>query len=154
MSFRFSKIMIAVLLSLFLFVSAGSRPVYAVDKSRFFTCFLFLSGLGSSVAGAVLQGQANETYDEYLHTAVQADMNSFIDDYDQKHQQSLIASRAGIGLVIGAILISLIDAAHIEQPEAEEAPPLFGSEIKSFGEQIVSANTRNGEVLISIGSRF
>ena len=154
-NFRFSKSIIIVTLLLFvLLTTTGLQPAYAIDKSRASVWLLFFTGLGSSVAGAIMQGQANETYDKYMHTAVQADMEKIIDDYEQKHQQSIIASRAGLGLVIGAILLSLVDAAYIPPPEVQKEPSLFGSEFRTFGDQIVSTHAQNGDILLAIGRRF
>ena len=148
------KSIIIVSLSILLFAATGFRSAHALDKSRAFTWLLFFSGVGSSAAGAIIQGQANETYDRYLHTAVQADMQKHIDDYEQKHQQSIIASRTGLGLVIGAILLSIVDAAHIPAPEVEETPLFFGNKYRRFDYRAVSADTRDGEMLIAIGHRF
>jgi len=149
MRYRFSKAIIVCVLSLGLLILNGLQPAQAVDKSRVFNWLLFLSGLGSSAAGVIIQGQANEAYDQYLHTATQSDMKNLLDDYEEKHQQSIIASRAGAGLVIGAILLSLVDAAYIPPPETEETPSLFGN--RSLNPQIVA---QNGEILLSIGRRF
>ncbi len=149
MSYRFSKATIIGILSLGLLMLNGLQPAQAVDKSRVFTWLLFFSGLGSSAAGVIIQGQANETYDQYLHTAIQSDMKNLLDDYEEKHQQSILASRAGAGLVIGAILLSLLDAAYIPPPETEETPSLFGN--RSLKPQIAA---QDGEILLSIGRRF
>lgn len=154
MNFRFSKSIIMGLLFFGLLTATGFQPAYAIDKSRASIWLLFFSGLGSSAAGAIMQGQANETYDRYLHTAVQTNMGKLIDDYERKHQQSIIASRAGLGLVVGAILLSLVDAAYIPPPEVQKAPVLFGSELRSFSDQIVSMQAQNDEILIVIGRRF
>lgn len=154
MKLRFFRGIIIAILSLMLLTATGLQPAHAVDKSRVFVWFTFFSGLGSSVAGAIIQGQANETYDEYLHTAVQADMNNLIDDYERKHQQSIIAKRTGIGLVIGAILLSLIDAAHVPQPKVQDAPSVFSSESRDASDQLISAYPKDGELLFAIGCRF
>jgi|GEM_PF-1160205 len=151
---RFSKSIIIGFLSLVLLTTTGFQPAYAMDKSRASIWLLFFSGLGSSAAGAIMQCQANETYDKYMHTAIQSDMEKLIDDYERKHQQSIIASRAGLGLVIGAILLSLVDAAYIPPPEVQKEPFLFGSESRSFGDQIVSTRAQDGEILFGIGRRF
>jgi glycerol uptake facilitator-like aquaporin len=153
MIFRFSKSIIIGVLLFGLLTATGFQSAYAIDKSRTSIWLLFFSGLGSSAAGAIIQGQANETYDRYLHTAVQTDMEKLIDDYDRKHQQSIIASRAGLGLVVGAILLSLVDAAYIP-PEVQETPVLFGSELRSFSDQVVSMEAQNDEILVAIGRRF
>ena len=81
-------------------------------------------------------------------------MDRLVDDYEQKRQQSIIASRTGIGLVISAILLSLVDAAHIPPPETEEAPSLFGIEVGPFDHQTVSKYAQDGEILLRIGRRF
>lgn len=154
MKSRLFKGTIIGFLSFFLFTATGFQSAHAMDKSRVFTWLLFFSGLGSSAAGAVMKGQANEMYDEYLHTAVQADMDQHIDDYNRKNQQSIIASRAGVGIAIGAILLSLLDAAYIPMPKEQEEMPLFGSEHNSFGDQIIKAHTRNGEILFAVGCKF
>jgi hypothetical protein len=150
----FSKGIVVGFLLLVLFTSAVSQPAQAADKSRVFIWLLFLSGLGSSTAGAIMQGQANETYDKYMHTAFQAEMEELIEDYDQKHKQSVIASRAGMGLVVSAILLSLVDVAHTPPPESQETPSLFGYESKSISEHTVSTHAHNGDILLAIGSRF
>lgn len=108
-------IIIILLLSIFLLTSSNMNSVYAFDGSRFLTWFILFSGIGSSFAGAVTHGQAEKIYDEYLHSAVQSDMNRLIDDYNKKKQQSTIAVRTGIGLTISAVLISLVDAKNIPQ---------------------------------------
>jgi hypothetical protein len=149
MRFRFCKVIVASILSLGLLMLNGLQPAQAVDKSRVFNWLLFISGLGSSFASVIIQGQANETYDEYLHTAIQSDMKNLLDDYEEKHQQSIIASRAGAGLVIGAILLSLVDAAYIPPPETEETPSLFGN--RSLNPQIVA---QDGEILLSMLTHY
>jgi hypothetical protein len=154
MNSRFYKGVILAILTIFLLASTGFQPVHAVDKSRFFIWLLFASGLGSSTAGAIIQGQANETYDMYLHTAVQADMDKHIDDYNRKHQQSVIASRTGIGLVVGAILLSLLDAAYIPPPETPETPTLFGNKSMHSDNHIVSMNVQDGNILFTMGRKF
>ncbi len=154
MRLRFTKGIVIVLSSLILLTATGFQPAHAVDKSRVFIWLMFVSGLGSSAAGVILKGQANETYDEYLHTASQANMDRLINDYDDKHEQSIIASRTGLGLAIGAVLLSFIDAAYIPMPEAEKTPALFSSEDETIRDQIISARTKNGEFLLTVGRRF
>ena len=98
-----------------------------------------------------MQGQANETYDQYLHTAVQADMDELIGDYERKHKQSIIASRTGIGVAVGAILLSLIDLPPLE---TQESPGLFGSRHSTTRDPVISAYPQDGELLFAIGYRF
>ena len=154
MNSRFYKGVILAILTIFLLASTGFQSAHALDKSRFFIWLLFTSGLGSSTAGAIIQGQANETYDMYLHTAVQEDMDKHIDDYNRKHQQSVIASRTGVGLVVGAILLSLLDAAYIPPPETPETPALFGNEFMPSDHHTVNVNVQDGNILFTMGRKF
>ncbi len=154
MKFRSYKSIVTLLILLVLFNFVSWRPAYALDKSRFFTFLLFASGIGSSVAGAVMQSQATETYDKYLHTANQAEMESLIDDYEKKHSQGIIVSRTGIGVVIGAILISLIDVANIPTPVEQNAPTIFSSEIKSYNNPVVNLRAYGNEMTLSVNQRF
>jgi len=153
MNLRSLKIGIAVLL-FFLFTAVGHQPAYAVDGTRVFIWFLFFSGVGSSTAGAIIQGQANETYDKYMHTAAQSDMQKFVKDYKQKHRQSIIASRTGMGLTISAILLSLIDASHIPPPEARKDAGTSGFEYRSPDDRIASMSAQNGEITFAVGHKF
>ena len=154
MNLKFSKIVITGLLLPFLLAAIGFQPVYAVDKSRVFICLLFLSGLGSSAAGAIIEDQANETYDEYMHTAIEIEMEKLIDDYDQKHQKSIIASRVGLGLVVGAALLSLVDAAYILTPEVQVVAAPSGPEFSDVGNHIAGMQAENGDVILTIRGRF
>ena len=144
---KFRIVALLVLIVLF----AGFQNVYAIDGSRFFTFLMFCSGVGSSLFGAYTQGQANGIYDEYLHTPVQSEMNNLIDDYEKKHQQSIIAYRAGIGLAIGSILLSFIDAAGIQQSPAQKEPDIFGYE---NSDQKIGMKIQNGIISLSVAERF
>lgn len=154
MKSRLLKSVVAVSLCIFLLAITGFQSAYAVDKSRVFIWLLFFSGIGSSTVGAVIQGQANLKYDEYMHTASQSEMESLIEDYDQKHQQSIIATRTGIGLTLGAIILSLIDAMSIPQPEIQKTPTIFGSEKQFNDGQIFGVNMQNGELRFHLENRF
>ncbi|MBD3180923.1 hypothetical protein GF312_01455 [Candidatus Poribacteria bacterium] len=153
MNLRLNKTIIVIILVIFL-STTSIQPLYAFDASRFFTWLMFLSGVGSSAASAVLKGQANVAYDKYMHTAIQDDMENFIDEYDEKHQQSIIASRVGLGMVIGAIMISLIDAAYIPKPETQEPEPIFGGEIKIPRNEILASQIGQRNFILGINGNF
>jgi len=138
----------------FLLAFNGISSVYALDGSRFLTWFILFSGVGSSFAGAITHGQAEKIYDEYLHSASQSDMNRLIDDYNKKHQQSIIATRAGIGLTVGAILISLIDASHIPQPSVRNNADPFGLRSLSDNNLYTDVNLNNKEIRLGINQSF
>jgi hypothetical protein len=151
---RTIKILFTAILIISLLVFNGVRSAYALDGSRFFTWMLFFSGLGSSFAGAITHGQANELYDEYMHSAVQSGMDKSLDKYDQKHKQSIIASRVGIGLTFSAVLISLIDASHIPQPEIQKTSDAFGSRPANKDSQFTHANLQGSDISFSVDQRF
>jgi hypothetical protein len=79
-------------------------------------------------------------------------MDRLIDEYEEKHQQSIIVSKTGVGLVIGAILLSFIDAAYIPPPETEETPSLFGME--TLDHQIINLHAQNGEITLGLSRKF
>jgi hypothetical protein len=151
---RILKILFTTILitSLLIFNNVGSA--YALDGSRFLTCLLFVSGLGASAAGAVTHGQANEIYDKYMHSAVQADMDNFINDYDQKRQQSIITSRVGVGLAISAVLISLLDAHSLIQAETLKISDSSGLQSSSQGTKFADADLQKGEIRLGLSQRF
>ena len=66
----------------------------------------------------------------------------------------VVFALATILVVIGAILLSLVDAAHIPPPETEKAPSLFGIEVGPFDHQTVSKYAQDGEILLRIGKIF
>jgi hypothetical protein len=144
--FRLIFIVLIILLSI-----SSIQPTLALDRSRFFTGVMFFSGLGASFAGAITQGQANGIYDEYLHSAVQADMDKLINDYNQKRQQSIIASRVGIGLTIGAALISLFDIYNTI--ELSNQANNYLSSVNIYN-NIASADLQKGNMKIAISDRF
>ena len=153
MKYKIIKPIITMIIITFLLIFNGVNSANALDNSRFFTMFMFLSGVGSSFAGAITHNQADKIYDEYLHSAIQSDMNKFIDDYDKKHQQSMIATRTGIGLIIGAILISLIDASHIPQPAIQSSSGLLGlGSLTTIFYTDVDLN--NKDIRLGVGQNF
>lgn len=145
---KIAKSIIILLLSILFLTFNSMNTVYAFDGSRFFTWFVLFSGIGSSFAGAITHGQAEKIYDEYLHSAVQSDMNKLIDDYNKKKQQSIIAVRTGIGLTISAVLISLIDARNIPQISDQES---LGSLTKNKFYPNLDLNEKDFQLVISQG---
>ena len=75
--------------------------------------------------GAIVGKGANETYDDYLLTAVQSDIATLRDDYDSKRTLSDGLSGAGDAcLVIGALLTvySVIRSGDDAGPRTAELP--------------------------------
>jgi len=154
MNLKLHKCVFIGLLSFFLFTAVSSQPAYAIDKSRIFISLLFFSGLGCGAVGSVWQNEANEIYDDYMHTAVGTNQDRLYDDYEQRYQKSTDISRAGLGLVAGAVLLSLIDAAYIQAPEIQERAIPSGSEFRPVRDQIINLQTESGDIFLAISGGF
>ena len=107
MSFQLKTIstIIIVLFSL-------ASPTAALEKSKFVPALFIISGVGLKFGSVYLETQANEAYDNYLHTALQTDMKKYTDEYNQKHTQSIITSRVGAGFWGLAVFVSIYRQLH------------------------------------------
>ena len=83
-------------------------PVHA-KSSRTLTIALLASGVGLKFGSVFVEKSAQEAYDQYLNSAIQADIAKHRDDYTSKHNFSVAMSRTGIGFVGLAMLISIFD---------------------------------------------
>lgn len=94
-------------------------PAQAVDRSRALTIGLFVSGVALKFGSTFVATSAQDTYDQYLSTGIQADIVEHRDDYKTKRDLSLGMSRAGVGFVGLAVLISVFDQLDvISKPSA------------------------------------
>jgi hypothetical protein len=84
-------------------------PVQAVDRSRVLTIALFASGMGLKFGSVFVEKSAQDSYNQYLSSAIQTDIATHRDDYTSKHDLSVGMSRVGTGLVGLAALISIFD---------------------------------------------
>lgn len=87
----------------------ASNSCMAADGSRITHFALLAGGVGLKVAAVVFEEQAQEAYDSYLHTARPSEMREFTDEYDQKHRQSQILSKTGVGLIGLAAFLALLE---------------------------------------------
>lgn len=100
-------------------VLATVTPAQAVERSRVLTIGLFVSGVALKFGSTVVATSAQDTYDQYLSTGVQADIVKHRDDYKTKRDLSLGMSRTGVGFVGLALLISVFDQLDvISKPSA------------------------------------
>lgn len=90
-------------------VMATVSPAHAVDRSRVLTVGLFVSGVALKFGSTFVATSAQDTYDHYLSTGLQSDILKHRDDYKTKRDLSLGMSRAGVGFVGLAMLISVFD---------------------------------------------
>ena len=79
------------------------------DRSRAWTIGLFVTGMGMKFGSVFVEKSAQDSYDQYLNTAIQTDITKYRDSYTAKHNASTIMSRVGIGLVGIAALVSVFD---------------------------------------------
>ena len=106
-------------------------PSAQADGSRVLTIALLASGMGLKFGSTFIEKSAQDSYDQYLHTAIQIDIDKRRDDYTSKHNQSMIMSRTGIGFVGLAMLISLFDEldliskSSLPQPHALRLTPHY-----------------------------
>ncbi|MBM3239992.1 hypothetical protein FJZ31_27210 [Candidatus Poribacteria bacterium] len=142
------KAISTIIIIFFILVS----PATALEKSKFFPALLIISGVGLKFGSVYLETQANEAYDNYLHTALQADMKKYTDDYDSKHTQSIIASGVGAGFWGLAVFIFIYRQLHSVSVEESggNAKLMLGGEKLPFP----SVYARNGDALFVISRRF
>ena len=104
-----NKLMLRILICCIVTVVTTVTPAQAVDRSRVLTVGLFVSGVALKFGSTFVATSAQDTYDQYLSTGIQADILKHRDDYKTKRDLSLGMSRAGVGFVGLAILISVFD---------------------------------------------
>ena len=169
MSFQLKAIS-TIIIIFFILVS----PAIALEKSKFFPALFIISGTGLKFGSVYLETQANEAYDNYLHTALQADMKKYTDEYDSKHIQSITVSRVGDvfwGLAVFISIYRQLQSVSVEnggenselriQGSAEHKLGLLSSptdtqtnaSIRQFL-NVPDVHGRNGDVLFVISRRF
>lgn len=107
------KIVAFITICCALLLIAEISPVHAAERPRVLTIALFASGIGLKFASVFLENSAQDSYDQYLSTAIQDDIAQHRDDYTSKHDLSVAMSRTGIGLVGLAMLISVFDELNL-----------------------------------------
>ena len=79
----------------------------SADRTHVLTIALLVSGMGLKFGSVFVESSAQDSYDQYLNTAIQADITKHRDDYISKHDGSVLMSRIGIGFVGIAAMISI-----------------------------------------------
>lgn len=88
---------------------AAVFPARAADRSRVLTIGLFASGVALKFGSTFVATSAQETYDQYLSTGIQADIVKYRNDYKTQRNLSIGMSRTGMGFVGLAVLISVFE---------------------------------------------
>lgn len=67
----------------------------------------FTLGVAMRFGSVYMYKMANESYDQYLHTALQAEMRSRLDDYRMRHRVGVILSGSSTGFIALSAIYSL-----------------------------------------------
>ena len=119
-------------------------PAQAGGGARALKVVLFTTGMGLKFGSVFVDKSAQDSYDQYLITALQADIAKHRNDYTSRRDTSLVMSRVGIGLVGVATLISIFDQLDLisrqSQPAALRLTPSY--------------DFQNHETTLSLQGRF
>lgn len=100
---------------------ASILPVHAGGGARALKLVLFTTGMGLNYGSVYINKSAQDSYDQYLTTALQADITRHRTDYTSKRDTSLLMSRIGIGLVGAATIISIFDHLSLISEQSQPA---------------------------------
>ena len=141
-----NKLALQILICCIATVVTTVTPAQAVDRSRVLTVGLFVSGAALKFGSTFVATSAQDTYDQYLSTGIQADIVKHRDDYKTKRDLSLGMSRAGVGFVGIAVLISFFDQLDvISKPSAARSVRLSLNP---------SYNPRTGDAALTFQRKF
>lgn len=141
-----NKLGLRILISCVIILIATVSPARAVDRSRVLTIGLFASGVALKFGSVFVATSAQDTYDQYLSTGIQADIATHRDDYQNKRDLSVGMSRTGIGFVGLAVLISVFDQLDVIS-ESSAARSVRLSLKPSY-------NPRTGEAALTLQRKF
>ena len=107
-SYRNNKLGLQILICCVTILLATVSPARA-DRTRVLTIGLFATGVALKFGSIFVANSAQDTYDQYLSTGIQADIAKHRDDYRSMRDLSVGMSRTGIGFVGLAVFISVFD---------------------------------------------
>ena len=107
-SYRNNKLGLQILICCVTILLATVSPARA-DRTRVLTIGLFTTGVALKFGSIFVANSAQDTYDQYLSTGIQADIAKHRDDYKSMRDLSVGMSRTGIGFVGLAVFISVFD---------------------------------------------
>ena len=107
-SYRNNKLGLQILICCVTILLATVSPARA-DRTRVLTIGLFTTGVALKFGSIFVANSAQDTYDQYLSTGIQADIAKHRDDYKSMRDLSVGMSRTGIGFVGLAVFISVLD---------------------------------------------
>lgn len=116
-----------------------SQHADAARRSRVLSIALFASGMSLQLGGNFLKASAQNHYDSYLNTAIQADIQTHKDAFLARKNASTIVSRVGFGCIGLAVLFSIYS--QVVTPELVDESV---SSARSLHPQIGLQWTRSG----------
>ena len=102
-------------------LTTAAVPAQAGGGARALKIVLFTTGMGLKFGSVFVEKSAQDSYDQYLTTALQADIARHRTDYTRRRDTSLVISRTGIGLVGVATLISIFDHLSLISQQSQSA---------------------------------
>ena len=93
-----------------------SGQVEAARRSRVLSIALFASGMGLQLGSTLFKASAQDEYDAYLNAAIQADIQTHKDTFLARRNTGTIMSRAGLGCVGLAVLLSIYNQLDTPEP--------------------------------------
>ena len=123
---RIRKIAVFVIACYMLYFSIQIPASQAADGTRVLTVALFVSGMGLKFGSVIVEKSAQDSFDLYLNTAVQADIDKQRADYTNKRDSSALMSRIGMGFVGFAALISIFDNLNLISKSSATLEPTIG----------------------------
>ena len=141
-----NKLRLRILICCVAILIATVSPARAVDRSRVLTIGLFASGVALKFGSVFVATSAQDTYDQYLSTGIQADIAKHRDDYKSQRNLSTGMSRTGIGLVGLAVLISVFDQLDVISESSAARSIQLNLE--------PSYNPRTGEAALTLQRKF
>ena len=141
-----NKIGLRVLICCVAILMATVSPARAVDRTRVLTIGLFTTGVALKFSSIFVANSAQDTYDQYLSTGIQADIAKHRDDYRSMRDLSVGMSRTGIGFVGLAVFISVFDQLDVISESSD-----YRSAWLNFKP---SYNPRTGEAALTLQRKF
>ena len=139
-SYRNNKLGLRILICCVVVVIATISPARAADRSRVLTIGLLASGVALKFGSAFVASSAQDTYDQYLFTGIQADIAKYRDNYKSKRDLSVGMSRTGIGICwTCGVNLGFDQLDYISKPSLSLKP---------------SYNPRIGEAALTLQRRF
>ena len=125
-------------------LTAAVVPAQAGSGARALKVVLFTTGMGLKFGSVFVDKSAQDSYDQYLITALQADIAKHRNDYTSRRDTSIVMSRVGIGLVGVATLISIFDQLDLISRQSQSAALRLTP----------SYDLQNRETILSLQGRF